>query len=315
MTSKLDQAFASIEEGNELLDRNEFLEASKAFHKATLVLEQHAKVANDEKVASLLSQQRVEYLKKGQSAFISYLETIVIENNEGGCAESHSFIPVAHRQQGHQLFIDLFLNQEMKSDHQRTTERVLTTNSLEERLQRLNMSMPKPLKSDQERLHDLHQGMERLGWTLHSSRGRNGSNVIFSPKSLSESEQIDEIINQANDEVAISNLGNLMGCNTSTDYHDDDILDVGDDESTFSSSSQGLKLSSHDLTTLDIETLQDHMASAQAKLAELVALFQLDEDEDAEIQFESSYGRKTLRDAIQELRRAEKFWKSRKGSQ
>lgn len=78
--------------------------------------------------------------------------------------------------------------------------------SIEERLAQLSKDLPKGLKTDDERLRDLNKGLNRLGLSLYPNvvptTSKSVPGIAITP-GKSESEQVDDIIAQAQDEVAL----------------------------------------------------------------------------------------------------------------
>jgi hypothetical protein len=71
--------------------------------------------------------------------------------------------------------------------------------SLEERLMQLNASLPSGFKTSTERMQDINRGLGRLGLSLYSAADEKPSLAL----AKSESDQVDDIIQQAKDELAM----------------------------------------------------------------------------------------------------------------
>jgi len=156
----------------------------------------------------------------------------------------------------------------------------------------------------------------------------------------SEMEQIDDIIAQAKDEVvalsgnSISDDGALAAAaatGQAVTSNDDDggsgvllpdvtdtLLDTVDatgssDDASVIDSAADDDIDNDDdavLTPEICKVLQGKLVAAQVSLAELVALFEVDQDEDAEIEFDQARGKQILNDARLLLRQVTKKWEA-----
>ena len=192
--------------------------------------------------------------------------------------------------------------------------------SLEERLMELNANLPKGFKTPKERLQDINQGMKRLGMSVYND-GNNTNNPLKIEPPKPASQQVEDIIAQAKDEVAMGlvpqdddNDGASATSNVDDIISDDDYL--SDDDGADS-------LLSDEVPELqNVAQIQDQVATAQAKLAELTALLDTlpspEELEEAEVQgdskddsppFENAYAKQMLTDAKQAVGKALKLWK------
>ena len=189
--------------------------------------------------------------------------------------------------------------------------------SLEERLMELNANLPKEFKSSGERIQDLNSGMKRLGLGMYTDDNKPNPLKVEAPRSAAQ--QVEDIIAQAKDEVAL-----LKHDGGGDDDHDDSISDnapFSDDDDDDSEA-----FLSDDVVELqNVAKIRNQVAAAQAKLAELVALLDTipaaaDEKEEAELQengdakgagssFDPAYGKKVLKDSRQSLHQALKLWK------
>lgn len=145
---------------------------------------------------------------------------------------------------------------------------------LEARLRTLNKSLPSGFKSTDERVSDLHEGMNKLGMSAYTQKKSPFANFDDElPKS--EDEQIDEIMAMARDEAMLetthhaaeSEKGTRQRTTAGNDSDDDDGFDPSDEDSLDSEGDELL-----DDNQLAMKTIQKQVARARAKLAELGAL-------------------------------------------
>lgn len=195
--------------------------------------------------------------------------------------------------------------------------------TIEERLQELNKSLPSGFKTDDERMQDINRGLNKLGLSLYTQKQpfARFQDEMLPPKS--EEEQMEEIMAQAQDEVALAKSigggGAAATIATVEDNEDDDDLFDDDDEYA---SEKGDELLEDD--QLAIKTIRKKVVKAQIKIAELVAL--LDEaklatdrehanaDDDSSLEGNGAAtflapGKKKLKSAQRDLRKAMEEWK------
>jgi hypothetical protein len=215
-----------------------------------------------------------------------------------------------------------------------------TERSLQDRWMNLNQNLPKGFKTSDQRLADINRGLNRLGLSsvqYHSSdSGPSTSRVNpydvlggIGTNNKSETEQVEDIIAQATDEVRLlqqqmgpltadvpgaSNIAALRsdgGPTTasasdsfgsdaeSSDPDDDNDVDVDNEDAA-----------DEELSPEQIASIGEHAATAQAELAQLFALLEKDEGGDAAIEFDPAAGRHHLRLAMSSLRKAKRAWTS-----
>ena len=192
--------------------------------------------------------------------------------------------------------------------------------SLEDRLSQLNASLPKGMKTQKERLQEINQGMKRLGMSVYHDGNNSTTNPLKIEPPKSSSQQVEDIIAQAKDEVAMGLVApDGDGVSAASSNADDVISDddyLSDDDGADS-------IMSDEVPELqNVAKIQDQVAAAQAKLAELTALLETlpspEEQEEAEIQreekdeappFEKAYAKKMLTDAKASIGKALKLWK------
>ncbi|KAG7350504.1 hypothetical protein IV203_009864 [Nitzschia inconspicua] len=195
--------------------------------------------------------------------------------------------------------------------------------SLEERLQELNKSLPSGFKTDEERMSEINRGLNKLGLSLYTQKQpfARFQDELKPPKT--EEEQIDEIMAQAQDEVAFAksngddggwtnNPTGKINSNFEDDFSEDDDDDI---------SEKGDELLEDD--QLALKTIRKKVIKAQVKIAELVALLdqaKMAKDKEHKADDDSSNsdlsdadafltsGKKKLRSAQRDLQKAMEEW-------
>jgi hypothetical protein len=164
--------------------------------------------------------------------------------------------------------------------------------SIEERLHALNQSLPSGFKTDQERMSEINKGLNKLGLSLYEPKqpfARFQEYHGFKPPQ-SEEEQIEEIMAQARDEVALktkNSTGKKDGVAVEEEYNDDDDDDDDDtseEDDNDHRNENNVESLLDDDQLLAIKKIRKKVVQAQIKIAELVAL--LDE---AKIARETEY--------------------------
>lgn len=293
------------------------------------------------KIAALYRHQSEEYLQRARGSFISALQQVnddddqTIDANQDAPKEGNDNKKQQISSDGSsmsdeecfyrmKLFGRLFAKEpaDPKTMHEQES-------SLEARLQELNASLPAAFKTEKERMRDLNRGLARLGLSLFPDTSadaaefeQRGGGRLFGlgdaavPKS--ESEQVDWIIAQAKDEVAVaggptgttsdSTLAEAAAAGTldiKPDSCGDNRLDDEDDDDSVDFSALD---EDADLTPAICKDLHIKLVAAQVSLSELVALFDVDTDNDAAIEFEQARGKKMLQDVRLLLRQVTEKW-------
>jgi hypothetical protein len=190
--------------------------------------------------------------------------------------------------------------------------------SLEDRLAELNASLPQGFKTSDERLQEINRGLNRLGLPSYYDSSPTKPK-IEPPKS--ESQQVEDIIAQAKDEVRFEPKDEGSDA-ASTGTNSDHFLAHSDSDDDDDS------LLSDDVAKLqNVTKIRDEVAAAQAKLAELIVLMDTlsstEEEEENELDhegtnassaFDPACAKKTLKDAKASLQKALKLWKVKASS-
>ena len=192
--------------------------------------------------------------------------------------------------------------------------------SIEQRLLQLNDSLPVGFKTSEQRMREINRGLNRLGFSLYSASEGNGLARTALPKS--EEEQVNEIIAQARDEVALNQDTITNNSNPFTpleptatvandgQVHQNDTADSDLDSIDDEKSDNSTVDDEPDLTLDQIRCIREKAVEAQVHLAQLIALLEIDQSGDAEIQFCPSTGKHTLNEARKLLQSAAIEWTS-----
>lgn len=184
----------------------------------------------------------------------------------------------------------------------------------------LNATIPKGFKTSDERMQDINRGLNRLGLSLYTE----GPTKPKVEPTKSTSQQVADIIAQASDEVAMERTtGSTLLTNDQEGENSEVVL--SDDSDSINSGDDDDSVLSDEIPKLqNVQKIRDQVAAAQAKLAELVALMDtipsVEEEEEAALDsqdkltsspssFDPAFGKKTLKDANDSLRKALKLWK------
>jgi len=204
--------------------------------------------------------------------------------------------------------------------------------SIEQRLMQLNDSLPVGLKTSEQRMREINRGLNRLGFSLYSDSSEGNGSALLSAPPKSEDEQINEIIAQAKDEVGLNqgtileNINPLSGVeptatvandgqvhqNDTAESDPDSTNDDDDDDDEKSDNSSVDADDKPELTHDQIRSIREKAVEAQVHLAHLIALMEIDEGGDAEIEFCPSTGKHALNQARKLLQTAAKEWTSNK---
>ena len=249
------------------------------------------------RISTLYRQQSQEYMAKARENFVKAVKQ---EIEEDVFADSPAFLALSDDESKKRvkLFCHLFGGEKhLLVQVDQSVEDQET--SLAERLAKLNESLPKGFKTSDERMRDIDRGLNRLGLSLYSHADEKPK--IELPKS--ETDQLNEIIAQAKDEAR---FGDSEGGKASSGtWAEADSLD---DESIASANSASVD-SAEKLDIQDRKAIQDYVVEAQAKLAELVALLEVDlDDKAADQDFDHSQARKVLKESRRVLLKASKQW-------
>lgn len=331
----LERAFRFIRDGNKQLESKVYWRGTDSYSQAQTILLRLAEEAAPNaaqgdvqaKIAALYHNQSAEYLHRARGALISALQEETTADQAPGASHNVansettptllsglSEEDCVYRMK---LFGRLFAKEVEDPKTIREQE-----SSLEARLRQLNDSLPSAYKSEKERMRDLNCGLARLGLPLfhHDSadaeqqRGRASGIGDAVPKS--EAEQVDWIIAQAKDEVAIagdassaaSMINGAAAADTLTaggSMRDNTISDGDDDDDSVEFSTGDGDAS---LTPEICKGFHSKLVAAQVSLSELVALFDVDQDNDASIEFEQARGKKLLSDTRLLLRQVTEKW-------
>jgi hypothetical protein len=331
----LEEAFSLIRTGNESKEHDHRWKAADMFWQASTILKQlgdgegelkqpqgkdNPKQADEQaKILQLYKQQSIEYRKRSRHVLIEELQDltkndrIVDKDNDNGMATSQRLDVFARIFAGRTVD----RNVTAQTEHANADPKLMEEqeSSLENRLSQLNSLLPPNLKSEAERVRDLNRGLRRLGLSGIDDGGTSGqqfqrswvNDVLTHVHNKSESEQVDEIIAQVQDHVA------LNPNEYHTNHQEDDHVSMSSASSSSAASLQDIDDDSNEVDAPPPETCREiHAAliSAQVHLAELIALLEVDEDDQAAIEFDASHGCKALSTTRRLLQNASRQWKN-----
>jgi hypothetical protein len=304
------------------------------------------------RVQLLYRQQARDYLHRARESFIAALRsedegdrqltldtpTIVEKLMKGNDKETCS--------DRLRVFALLFSNEKILET---TTKRIPLEeqeSSLEERLRTLTANMPTAAKSTQERLQDLNKGLKGLGVSLPSSTPKTTNSISMellhsTNNNKSDFEQVQDIISQAKDEVQMEQLyyssktnedGPAETTSSSALLQEDDadaLMETMIDavEAAKNSNEENDSVSDgHDsgtdnddpssyndpFSSSDLAFFQDRVNEAQASLAELNAMLEVEDGEETALLFDADTGKHALDTALRYLQQVQKRWKEAK---
>lgn len=338
----IDTAFSCIQSGNELESQGKLWEAAVQFQQAHRVLDglagqdvAPAGKGEDPKVVDLYRQQAREYFFRSRVALLSAMQ---VENDHDQQGSDNGLVRSTLNPKDLDSRISLFGHLYARvplsasadaaaAAASTSEEETLSEQTLQERLMQLNENLPSGFKTTEQRMADINRGLNRLGMSSIYTTTSNSAvtNLNLEVTAKSESEQVDEIIQQARDEVRFATVNPIAPNATTPTSHsaagaiaystdsddpdrDDDSESVGeDDDDKVEESEEEIEL-----TCEQILSLREDMVLAQAEIAQLLVLLDLDEGGDAEIEFEQQAGLGHLRRARKALRHAAHEWKVKK---
>jgi hypothetical protein len=326
----LEAAFRFIREGNELTEAKGHWKAADNYSQARNILQQLCEEApqnNDEqiKITALYLQQSADYLQRARGSIVSALQQETAEDRKictslqdattnGGVPQSTLLNSLSEDECVFRmkLFGRLFAKE--LDDPKSVPEQ---QSSLEARLQQLNDSLPRAFKTEKERMRDLNRGLARLGVSNYTEQQQQQQGHVFGiadavPKT--ESEQLDWIIAQAKDEVAVTGgpvadgtalaeaaaAGLIIAPDVTIDVP---LINDSDSEDALSMDDEDANL-----TPKICSDLRSELVAAQVSLSELIALFEVDQGNDAEIEFNQAQGKKLLNNTRVLLRQVTEKW-------
>ena len=348
---KLERAFSRIEEGSNQKKQKDYWKASQNFVEAHSLLQQLAQdphgdgqhvVTEDErkKFQTLYSQQAKEYFDRARQTLVQALDQESTVDRENVSTEPQNILKSYASQQLTDeeakermiLYASLFSREQdvklikgVDGEEHEVNAKPLTEQTLEERLRALNKSVPSKLKSDEERMRDINQGMNRLGMNLfsHADHSKN-HRTIHVDTNKSELEQVEDLIAQAKDEAQLAKqfqedgegandiaLSTSQGMDTARKGLDvDDVFldDAGD--SDLEDESDEDDDSAAEIPKEQLQKIQEKINEAQSSLAQLNALLAAAQEEDTDVQFDQNSGKKALKDARVTLQQATDRWRA-----
>ncbi len=345
----IEDVFALIRSGNASHEAHDHWKAATTYNQVQRQLQQ---LTSDEKdIQKLYHAQCVEYLGKARKSLIEALQVDTKNDTQDETQPSRlleSFDEASISERLH-LFGSLFAGPVSES-MATTTKTETTEQSLEARLMNLNNQLPSSLKTEQERIRDLNRGLRRLG--LAGIDDGTSKKTPFGPNSAfnidvqppkSEDEQVEDIINMANDEVKLERQTESQH----GDKDDEDAVAVDDDDDESndpgatlldlaaraasgenvvdSEAAAALRMGEDDsvgsvsdvddsdvadLTPEQIQNMHEQLVEAQVQLSTLTAMFQTEGDETTEVEFDPFTGKHLLHNVRVSLQKLSDQWKA-----
>jgi hypothetical protein len=324
----IEDAFASIEQGVQYKKQKKPWEAAQAFAQAQRVLDDLAYAPSNKrkedqtKIVQLYQQQAREYLDRSREVLLEALRNEMQADQQAQDTLKFQSLSQEEASARLQLFAHLFApNGIQTGTSTNDTKQFDLGSSIEQRLLSLNENLPHGFKTSEERMRNINRGLHRLGLSLYSAQDEPRPPLFAVEKPQSTEDQINAIIAQAKDDVAVQKqsphvLKTQSMETTSTDevenLHDSDSAEDASVSDQISAATPEDKLAvkaEKELSLQAIQDIQEKVAEAQAKLAVLVAMFDLDTNADAEIQFDAAGGKAALRRARALLLEASQLWK------
>jgi hypothetical protein len=336
----LEEAFSLIQQGKDSVEVDAHWDAAEAFDKASETLQglaeaEETNVKTNEKetkkIVALYQSQSREYFHRARDSLLTAMkdenESDQVPVTEGdtdagvavGEVESPVYLTLSDEEAEKRLriFARLFSREillsvgdativdatEVDGDDDKPV--LQQQSSLEDRLMQLNASLPSGFKTSNERMQDINRGLNRLGMSLYSSADAKPALEI----EKSEIDQVADIIQQAKDELAMQSAVS----DVSTGMIDEDALllmnDEDEEDDDDDSDNDDIK---NEMDIEDVTAIREKVVEAQAKLAEIIALLDIDEaatDGAGHVTIQNQGpGKKALREARIFLQQAGQKW-------
>jgi hypothetical protein len=298
----LERAFELIQQGKDCVAVDATWEAAAAFDQAREILQQLATAVSEDgsdeeqaKIAALYQQQSREYLVQARASLLEAMqqEHETDRDARNAATAEPTYLSLSDEDAGTRLrlFARLFarelqlLTTTVEGETQQQKPVLEQQSSLEDRLNQLNASLPSGFKTSNQRMQDINKGLNRLGLSLYSAADAQSSLDL---PAASESDQVADIIQQAKDEIAMQPVTS-SGVNSNSNKHnnggdggteeiDGDALllmnEEDEDDDDASADSDDLK---NEMDIEDVQAIREKVVDAQAKLAEIIALLDVDE--------------------------------------
>lgn len=319
----VDDALNLLKQGKAFEKEQKLWAAADKFIQGCRILQclaQHQDTATEEgrQIMALYNEKSQEYIRQSRKNLLEAIKSEV-EHDEKD-EEYYQNLADDEVERRIRVFSSLLARKLESNDTEKDTSEQLW--SIERRLQELNGSLPSGFKTEKEQMDEINQGLNRLGLSLYTQKRPFDRFQDTLPKS--DEEQIEEIIAQAEDEVAFEKkFGIGEGSNGQGGGAD---VEANDSEETDSDSDDG---STSDDEQILIKRLRKRISQCQTQLSKLVVLLDeahaakvdpsrkvkglaYDSDDDnvekpsVEMYLES--GKKTMKNAQKHLNQANQLW-------
>jgi hypothetical protein len=347
----LEEAFSLIQQGKDSVEVDAHWDAAEYFDKASEILQQLAEAEESnvkknenetKKIVALYQSQSREYFHRARESLLTAMkdenesdQVLVKEGDTDAVAavgkvEDPVYLTLSDEDAEKRLriFARLFSREILLSVGEATKvdateigddgKPVLEQqSSLEDRLMQLNASLPSGFKTSNERMQDINRGLNRLGMSLYSAADAKPAVEI----EKSEIDQVADIIQQAKDELAmqsadstsqpVSGVSGVSEISSGITDGDALLLMNDEDEEDDDDDSDGDDIK-NEMDVEDVTAIRDMVVEAQAKLAEIIALLDIDEkatDGVGHVTIQNQGpGKKALREARIFLQHAGQKW-------
>jgi hypothetical protein len=305
----LEEAFSLIQQGKDSVEVDAHWDAAEYFDKASEILqglaeaeETNAKQNENEtkKIVTLYQSQSREYFHRARGSLLTAMkdenesdQVLVKEGDTDagatiGEVEDPVYLTLSDEDAEKRLriFARLFSREMLLSVGEATEVNgddvkpvFEQQSSLEDRLMQLNASLPSGFKTSNERMQDINRGLNRLGMSLYSAADAKPALEI----ERSETDQVADIIQQAKDELAMQPVNStnqtVSGVSDiSAGIIDQDaLLLMNDEDEEDNDDSDGDDIK-NEMDIEDVTAIREMVVEAQAKLAEIIALLDIDEE-------------------------------------
>lgn len=310
----LEEAFSLIQQGKDSAEVDAYWDAAEFFDKASEILQGLAeaeetstdvKKNEDEikKIVALYQSQSREYFHRARDSLLTAMkdenesdQVLLKEGDTDACApgggvEDPVYLTLSDEDAEKRLriFARLFsresllsLGEATKVDGEAVKPVLEQQSSLEDRLNQLNASLPSGFKTSNERMQDINRGLNRLGMSLYSAADAKPALEI----EKSEIDQVADIIQQAKDEMAMQSAdstnqpvsGVTISGSSAGIIDEDALLLMNDEEEEDDDDSDGDDDIKNEMDVEDVTAIREKVVEAQAKLAEIIALLDIDEE-------------------------------------
>lgn len=330
MTARtIDDALNLLKQGKTFEKEGKLWEAADQFIDGcrilqTLAQQQSTETEEGRQIFALYNEKSKEYTRQSRKNLLEAIK-LEVEHDEKD-EEYYKNLKDDDAELRIRVFSSLLGKTLERKDIEKETSEQLW--SIEQRLQELNASLPSGFQTDEEKMDAINRGLNRLGLSLYTQKRPFERFQDTLPKS--DEEQIEDIIAQAEDEVAFEKkFGTGAGGTGATSAGQSGFVEVEatDSEDTDSDSEND---STFDDEQILIKRIRKRISKCQVELSKLDALldeahaakvdqarkdediaYDSDDDDDVEkpsVEMYMTSGKKQLKHAQKHLNQASQIW-------